>query len=206
MSGLRTESVTIPVDRPVLWNAEDPNLYTLVIDTKKEVITEKVGFRKVEVKDLVLTLNGSPITFRGVNRHESDPVTGAVCSLDQALKDLNMIKANNFNAVRASHYPNSPWFYQLCDELGLYVIDEADNESHGTGPLTFTEEDYTERMRKAHFRIADKQDFVEPTLDRVRSMVTRNRNRPSILVWSMGNECGPLRKPCAGPKKTTRQG
>ena len=190
VSGLCTESVTIPVDRPLLWNAEDPLLYTLVIDTKKEVITEKVGFRKVEVKDLVLTLNGSPITFRGVNRHESDPVTGAVCSLDQALKDLNMIKANNFNAVRASHYPNSPWFYQLCDELGLYVIDEADNESHGTGPLTFTEEDYTERMRKAHFRIADNRDFVEPTLDRVRSMVTRNRNRPSILVWSMGNECG----------------
>ena len=189
-SGLRTENVTIPVDRPDLWNAEDPVLYTLVIDTKKEVITEKVGFRKVEVKDLVLTLNGSPITFRGVNRHESDPVTGAVCSLDQALKDLNMIKANNFNAVRASHYPNSPWFYQLCDELGLYVIDEADNESHGTGPLTFTEEDYTERMRKAHFRIADNPDFVEPTLDRIRSMVTRNRNRPSILVWSMGNECG----------------
>ena len=189
-SGLRTENVTIPVDRPDLWNAEDPVLYTLIIDTKKEVITEKVGFRKVEVKDLVLTLNGSPITFRGVNRHESDPVTGAVCSLDQALKDLNMIKANNFNAVRASHYPNSPWFYQLCDELGLYVIDEADNESHGTGPLTFTEEDYTERMRKAHFRIADNPDFVEPTLDRIRSMVTRNRNRPSILVWSMGNECG----------------
>ncbi len=190
VSGLRTESVTIPVDRPVLWNAEDPNLYTLVIDTKKEVITEKVGFRKVEVKDLVLTLNGSPITFRGVNRHESDPVTGAVCSPGQALKDLSMIKANNFNSVRASHYPNSPWFYQLCDELGLYVIDEADNESHGTGPLTFTEEDYMERMRKVHFRIADNPDFVEPTLDRVRSMVIRNRNRPSILVWSMGNECG----------------
>ena len=189
-NGAPTECVTIEVDRPLLWNAEDPVLYTLVIDTRKEVITEKVGFRKVEVKDLVLTLNGAPITFRGVNRHESDPLTGAVCSLDQALKDLRMIKANNFNAVRASHYPNSPWFYQLCDELGLYVIDEADNESHGTGPLTFGEEDYTERMRKAHFRIADNPDFVEPTLDRIRSMVIRNRNRPSILVWSMGNECG----------------
>ncbi len=188
--GLRTESVTIEVDRPLLWSAENPVLYTLVIDTKKEVITEKAGFRKIEVKDLVLTLNGSPIKFRGVNRHESDPLTGAVCSPDQALRDLHMIKANNFNAVRASHYPNSPWFYQLCDELGLYVIDEADNESHGTGPLTFGEEDYTERMRKAHFRIADNPDFVEPTLDRIRSMVIRNRNRPSILVWSMGNECG----------------
>ncbi len=183
-------TVSIHVSRPVLWNAEAPALYTLVMDTGGEVITEKVGFRRVEVKDLVLTLNGKPITFRGINRHESDPVTGAVISLDQAMKDLQMIKANNFNAVRASHYPNSPWFYQLCDTLGLYVIDEADNESHGTGPLSFNEDDYNERMRMAHVRIADNPDFIEPTLDRVRSMVIRNRNRPCILVWSMGNECG----------------
>ena len=183
-------SVTITVDRPSLWSAENPVLYTLIMDTGSEVITERTGFRKVEVRNKILTLNGCPITFRGVNRHESDPVTGAVCSIGQALKDLCMIKAHNFNAVRASHYPNSPWFYQLCDELGLYVIDEADNESHGTGPLYFREEDYSERMRKAHVRIADNPDFVEPTLDRIRSMVIRNRNRPCILVWSMGNECG----------------
>ena len=85
---------------------------------------------------------------------------------------------------------NVPWFYQLCDELGLYVIDEADNESHGTEPLYFREDDYSERMRKAHVRIADNPDFIEPTLDRIRSIVIRNRNRPCILVWSMGNECG----------------
>ena len=182
--------ISIPVDHPALWNAETPALYTLIMDTGKEVITERIGFRRVEVRDLVLTLNGSPITFRGVNRHESDPVTGAVCSIDQAYKDLRMIKEHNFNAVRTSHYPNSPWFYQLCDELGLYVIDEADNESHGTGPLYFREDDYSERMRKAHVRIADNPDFIEPTLDRIRSMVIRNRNRPCILVWSMGNECG----------------
>ncbi|MBQ1922247.1 MAG: beta-galactosidase, partial [Lachnospiraceae bacterium] len=182
--------VHIPVERPVLWNAEAPVLYTLIMDTGKEVITEKVGFRKVEIIDCVLMLNGSPITFRGVNRHESDPVTGAVCSMDQALLDLRMIKAHNFNAVRASHYPNVPWFYQLCDCMGLYVIDEADNESHGTAPLYFREDDYSERMKLAHVRIADNPDFIEPTLDRVRSMVIRNRNRPSILVWSMGNECG----------------
>ena len=188
--GKETASVSIPVKAPLLWNAEEPRLYTLIIDTGREVITEKVGFRKVEVKDCVLTLNGSPITFRGVNRHESDPVTGAVCSMDQALLDLRMIKAHNFNAVRASHYPNVPWFYQLCDCTGLYVIDEADNESHGTAPLYFNEDDYSERMRLAHVRIADNPDFIEPTLDRVRSMVIRNRNRPSILVWSMGNECG----------------
>ena len=183
-------SISITVGNPVLWSAETPDLYTLIMETDNEVITEKVGFRKVEVKDLVLTLNGSPVTFRGVNRHESDPVTGAVCSIEQACKDLYMIKAHNFNAVRTSHYPNSPWFYQLCDELGLYVIDEADNESHGTGPLYFREEDYTERMRKAHVRIADNPLFIEPALDRIRSMVIRNRNRPCILVWSMGNECG----------------
>ena len=180
----------IPVEKPILWNAEKPLLYTLVMDTGKEVITEKVGFRKVEVKDCVLTLNGAPITFRGVNRHESDPVTGSVCGMDQALLDLRMIKGHNFNAVRASHYPDVPWFYQLCDCMGLYVIDEADNESHGTAPLYFREDDYAERMRLAHVRIADNPDFIEAALDRVRSMVIRNRNRPCILVWSMGNECG----------------
>ena len=185
-----TFEVAEKVERPVLWNAENPALYTLIMDTGSEVITEKVGFRRVEVRGLVLTLNGSPITFRGVNRHESDPVTGAVCTLDQAMKDLQMIKASNFNAIRASHYPNVPWFYQLCDAIGLYVIDEADNESHGTAPLYFREDDYSERMRLAHVRIADNEAFIEPTLDRVRSMVLRNRNRPSILVWSMGNECG----------------
>ena len=183
-------SISLPVEKPLLWNAEEPLLYTLVMDTGREVITEKVGFRKVEVRDCVLTLNGSPITFRGVNRHESDPITGSVCSMDQALTDLRMIKAHNFNAVRASHYPDVPWFYQLCDCMGLYVIDEADNESHGTAPLYFGEDDYAERMRLAHVRIADNPAFIEPTLDRVRSMVIRNRNRPSILVWSMGNECG----------------
>ena len=184
------KDIIIPVDDPVLWNAESPVLYTLVMDTGNEVITEQVGFRQVEIRDLVVTLNGSPITFRGVNRHESDPVTGAVCTFDQAFKDLTMIKAHNFNAVRASHYPNVPWFYQLCDAMGFYVIDEADNESHGTGPLYFQENDYSERMRKAHVRIADNPAFIEPTLDRVRSMVVCNRNRPCILVWSMGNECG----------------
>ena len=182
--------ITIAVNEPELWNAEAPALYTLIMDTGSEVMTEKVGFRRIEVRDLVVTLNGSPIKFRGVNRHESDPVTGACSDYELVLKDLRMIKAHNFNAVRASHYPNVPWFYQLCDSMGLYVVDEADNESHGTAPLYFTEDDYSERMRKAHVRIADNPAFIEPTLDRIRSMVIRNRNRPCILVWSMGNECG----------------
>ena len=180
----------ITVREPLLWNAETPNLYTLIIDTEHEIIRERVGFRSVCVRDGVLLLNGSPIKFRGINRHESDPVTGAVDSTEQMLKDLFMIKENNFNAVRTSHYPNAPYFYQFCDELGLYVIDEADNESHGTSTLYYTENDYSERMKLSHERIADNPAFIEATLDRVSSMVLRNRNRPSILVWSMGNECG----------------
>ncbi len=182
--------VHFTVRDPLLWTAESPHLYPLLIETEGETIFERIGFREVSVTDGVVLLNGSPIKFRGVNRHESDPVTGPVMTREKILKDLTMIKAHNFNAVRASHYPNVPYFYQLTDELGLYVIDEADNESHGTGPLAVTEDDYAERMKKAHVHIADNPAFVEPTLDRVRSMVLMNRNRPSILVWSMGNECG----------------
>ena len=181
---------TLKVDPVFLWNAETPSLYTLIIETDSEVIRERVGFRQICVRDGKVLLNGAPIKFRGVNRHESDPVTGSVVCRENVLKDLRMIKEHNFNAVRASHYPNVPYFYQFCDELGLYVIDEADNESHGTAPLYFTEDDYAERMKLSHERIADNPDFIRATLDRVSSMVLRNRNRPSILVWSMGNECG----------------
>ena len=184
------DEIHLTVKNPLLWIAETPHLYPLLIETEHETISERVGFRKIEVRDGVVLLNGSPIKFRGVNRHESDPVTGPVVTRAQMEKDLLMIKEHNFNAVRASHYPNVPYFYQLCDELGFYVIDEADNESHGTGPLAVTEDDYVERMKKAHVRIADNPAFIEPTLDRVRSMIVMNRNRPSILVWSMGNECG----------------
>ena len=182
--------IHMTVHDPLLWNAETPNLYTLIMEAGNEYIQERVGFRRVCVQDGVLLLNGAPIKFRGVNRHESDPVTGSSVTMEHVWKDLCMIKENNFNAVRASHYPNVPYFYQFCDELGLYVIDEADNESHGTASLYFTEDDYAERMKLAHERIADNPAFTEATLDRVSSMVLRNRNRPSILVWSMGNECG----------------
>ena len=182
--------MTLKVNNPVLWNAENPFLYKLILETPNEVINERVGFRTVAVKDSRVILNGIPIKFNGMNRHESDPVTGAVMDYKRVLSDLMMIKEHNFNAVRASHYPNVPYFYQLCDSIGLYVIDEADNESHGTEELYFYEDDYSRRMRLSHERIADNPEFIEPTLDRVRSMVIRNRNRPCILMWSMGNECG----------------
>lgn len=184
------DEIRLEIGDPRLWTAETPVLYRLVMETEHETITEHVGLREVCVRDGVVLLNGSPIKFRGVNRHESDPVTGACMTMEKVRRDLEMIKAHNFNAVRASHYPNVPYFYELCDALGLYVIDEADNESHGTAPLYFGEDDYAERMKLAHERIADNPAFVEPTLDRVRSMVLRNRNRPCVLVWSMGNECG----------------
>ena len=180
----------LTVKNPVLWNAEQPFLYTLIMETSNEVINERVGFRTVCIRDNQVLLNGTAITFNGVNRHESDPVNGAVMDYKRTLSDLMIIKENNFNSVRASHYPAVPYFYQLCDSIGLYVIDEADNESHGTEELYFYEDDYSQRMRLSHERIADNPDFIEPTLDRIRSMVIRNRNRPCILVWSMGNECG----------------
>ena len=182
--------LNIKVKNPFLWNAENPFLYKLIMETSNEVINERVGFRAVSIRDSQVILNDSPIKFNGMNRHESDPVTGAVMDYKRVLSDLLMIKENNFNSVRASHYPNVPYFYQLCDSIGLYVVDEADNESHGTEELYFNEDDYSQRMRLSHERIADNPDFIEPTLDRIRSMVIRNRNRPSILVWSMGNECG----------------
>ena len=180
----------LKVDPVKLWNAETPNLYTLIIETENEIIRERVGFRMICVQNGIVMLNSSPIKFRGVNRHESDPVTGSVVCRESVLKDLRMIKEHNFNSVRASHYPNVPYFYQLCDEFGLYVIDEADIESHGTAPLYFTEDDYAERMKLSHERIADDPAFTGAVTDRVSSMVIRNRNRPSILVWSMGNESG----------------
>ena len=184
------KELRLKINSPVLWNAENPFLYKLILETSNEFINERVGFRAVGVKNNQVILNGQPVKFNGINRHESDPVTGAVTDYKKVLSDLMMIKENNFNSVRASHYPNVPYFYQLCDSIGLYVIDEADNESHGTEALYFDEDDYIKRMKMAHERIADNPLFIEPTLDRVKSMVMRNRNRPCILMWSMGNECG----------------
>lgn len=117
---------------PVLWNPENPYLYTMVINSGSEVITDRIGIREIHISDNIVYVNNVPVKFRGVNRHDSDPVTGFVTSFGQIMKDLLMIKQHNFNAIRSSHYPNVPYFYQLCDELGFFVINEADNESHGT--------------------------------------------------------------------------
>lgn len=185
-----THQAVLTVSNPILWNPEAPYLYTLKIQSLDEVITDRVGIRQIEIHDAVIYVNGAPVKFKGVNRHDSDPVTGFTISLDQMKRDLQMMKAYNFNAVRSSHYPNAPCFYQLCDEYGLFVLAEADNESHGTKSQYLKETDSETSARRWNERISDNPDFIPATLDRIQRCVHPQKNRPSILIWSMGNECG----------------
>ena len=175
------------VSNPVLWNPEQPYLYTLVLETENEVITDRVGFREIKIENNVVLLNGNPIKFRGINRHDSDPVTGPVVDLAHIKRDLRMFKEFNFNAIRTSHYPNAPMLYQLCDEYGFMVIDEADHESHGCYKLYHPEGTVlTERWAEP---MADDPRFTEAAVDRIQLCVHRDKNRPCVVIWSMGNEC-----------------
>ncbi|MCD8105101.1 MAG: DUF4981 domain-containing protein [Lachnospiraceae bacterium] len=176
-------SLRLPIPSPKLWSAETPYLYTVIIRTPDEVITEQLGVREVRVRGGVLLFNGQNIKLHGVNRHDSDPKTGPVTGLASWHRDLRLMKAHNVNAIRSSHYPNAPQFYQLCDRYGFYVIDEADNESHGAD-MAYHHEWGTENTW-----IADNELFIEPVLDRVRKCVIRDKNRPCVFAWSMGNEC-----------------
>ena len=185
-----THKAVILVKEPNLWNPEQPYLYTLVLETEGEVNTDRIGLREICVKDAVLYVNGTAIKFKGVNRHDSDPVTGFVIGLEQMKKDLQMMKESNFNAVRSSHYPNVPYFYQLCDEYGFFVIAEADNESHGTQSQYLKDSNWENVSRKWNERISDNPEFIPATLDRTQLCVHREKNRPCIIIWSMGNECG----------------
>ncbi len=167
---------------PRKWSAETPNLYTVVIsllDKKKnllEVVSTKTGFRTSEIKNGQLLVNGIPVLLKGVNRHEHDALTGHVISEASMIDDILLMKQNNINAVRTSHYPNDPRWYQLCDKYGLYVIDEANIESHGMG--------YGSRS------LAKDSLWMHSHLDRVQRMVERDKNHPSVIIWSMGNEAG----------------
>ncbi len=134
-------------------------------------------------------MNGNPIKFRGVNRHDSDPVTGFSIDCEQMNKDLQMMKQHNFNSIRTSHYPNAPYFYQLCDEYGFFVIDEADNESHGTQTQYLEDSEWEHARKRWNERIADNPDFIPATVDRTQLCVHRDKNRPCVVIWSMGNEC-----------------
>ena len=184
-----THRVRLAVREPHLWSAEDPYLYILVITTPGEVITDRVGLREVGVADVVVRLNGSPLTLRGVNRHDSDPVTGPAVDLAHMQRDLRLMKEHNINAVRSSHYPNDPRFYQLCDEHGFYLMSEADNESHGTQSRFLADPSWDNQVEHWNEPIADNPEWTEATVDRMRLCVHREKNRPSIISWSAGNEC-----------------
>ncbi|MCF0146261.1 MAG: hypothetical protein HUJ73_06700 [Eubacterium sp.] len=183
-------NVSFEITDPHLWNSEQPYLYTLVLETENEVIVEYPGIREIHIEENVVYLNGVPVKFRGVNRHDSDPETGFTISTAQMKKDLGLMKQHNFNAIRTSHYPNSPVFSQMCDKYGFFLIDEADNESHGTWMRYYAEDTFEERAGRWNEQIADNPAFNEAVLDRVQKLVKRDKNRPSVVIWSMGNECG----------------
>ncbi|WP_195514904.1 glycoside hydrolase family 2 TIM barrel-domain containing protein [Paraclostridium bifermentans] len=185
------ESNTLSIKEEVtdikLWSAEEPNLYTLLIEVLDksnniiEVIQQKVGFRAFEMINNIMHINGKRIIFKGVNRHEFSCYTGRCVSKEEMLWDVKTMKRNNINAVRTSHYPNQSYFYELCDEYGLYVIDETNLESHGTW----------QKMGKIDSRCVvpdSKKEWRECVLDRAKSMLERDKNHPSIIIWSCGNE------------------
>ena len=171
-----------------LWNTENPYLYTIILETEQEVIVDHIALRKIEIKNQVIYLNGQKIKFRGVNRHDSDPVTGFTISMEQIKTDLTLMKQHNFNAIRSSHYPNAPFFYEMCDRYGFMVIDEADIEAHGPFMLYRKEDTDYNRFKRWNEKIADDPVWEAAIVDRVKLMVERDKNRFCIVMWSMGNE------------------
>lgn len=174
-------SISETVKGPKLWSAEEPNLYTLLLTVKQgnqivEVIPQHVGFRQIELKGKTFTINGVAIKFKGVNRHDFNPDTGRVVSKEEIVKDIQLMKQHNINAIRTAHYPNSPYLYELCDYYGMYVIDEADIESHGF------------ELTNNYSWIADDPKWEKVHIDRLIRMVERDKNHPSIIMWSLGNE------------------
>ena len=173
--------VNFNVKNPLKWTAETPNLYTLyttLMDGKQvaEVVPQRVGFRKVEIKNAQVLVNGQPVLFKGANRHELDPVTGYVVSMDRMLEDIRVMKELNINAVRTCHYPNDPRWYELCDIYGIYMVAEANNESHGMG--------YGDKT------LAKEPTYEKAHLERNESNIKIYKNHPSIIFWSVGNEAG----------------
>lgn len=171
------------VPNPKKWTAETPNLYTILLILRDreghllEYLSSKFGFREVEIKNKQLLVNGQPILIKGVNRHEHDPDTGHYVSEESMRRDIILMKQHNINTVRTSHYPDDPRWYELCDEYGLYIIDEANIESHGMG-------------YKPDVTLANRPEWKEAHLDRIKRMVERDKNHPCVIIWSMGNEAG----------------
>jgi Beta-galactosidase/beta-glucuronidase len=177
------------VNKPKLWSSDKPNLYTVLVclfdpsGNEVEWTSCKIGFRRIEIKNREMLINGMPVLMQGVNRHEHDPVSGKTVTRESMLEDIVLMKKYNFNAVRCSHYPNDPHWYELCDEYGIYVVDEANIETH-------------------HYygRLCREPEWTNAFLDRTRRMVETNKNHPSIIMWSLGNESGygPNHAACAG--------
>ena len=181
-------TAVLEIASPELWNTENPYLYKMILETENEVIVDHIALRKIEIKDQVIYLNGQKIKFRGVNRHDSDPVTGFTINTEQITTDLTLMKQHNFNAIRSSHYPNAPFFYEMCDKYGFMVIDEADIEAHGPFMIYRKEDTDYNRFKRWNERIADDPVWEEAIVDRVKLMVERDKNRFCIVMWSMGNE------------------
>ncbi|MBN9387743.1 MAG: DUF4981 domain-containing protein [Chloroflexi bacterium] len=184
--GYYNRQVVVPVENPKKWSAEYPNLYSLVLTVKNgegqliEAVGCKVGFRKFELKDGLMQINGQPISFRGTDRHEFSPRTGRALAYEDMLKDIKLLKAYNLNAVRTSHYPNHPAWYDLCDQYGIYLIDETNLETHGTWNA--------ESIAAGTVLPDSKPEWEPPIMDRCLSMFQRDKNHPSVLLWSLGNE------------------
>ncbi len=181
-------TVTLEIANPELWNTEHPYLYTLILQNADETIEDAIALRTVAIQERVLYFNGQAIKLRGVNRHDSDPVTGFTVDVAKIKKDLVLMKEHNFNAIRSSHYPNAPYFYQMCDRYGFLVCDEADIEAHGPFMLYRKEDTDYNRFKKWNEKIADDPAWEQAILDRVKCMVARDKNRFCIIFWSMGNE------------------
>ena len=173
-------TANVDVKNPKKWSAEDPNLYTMVLSLKDkegnevEATSTKIGFREFKIHGEQMLINGQPIMFKGVNRHETDPNDGRAVSIESMIQDIELMKANNINSVRTSHYPNNTAFLELCDEYGLYLVGEANIESHGV----------------RNYLPGDMPEWFGACLDRVKNMVQRDQNHASIVIWSLGNEAG----------------
>ena len=181
-------TTVLEIASPELWNTENPYLYRLILETENEVIVDHIALRTIEIKDQVIYLNSQKIKFRGVNRHDFDSVTGFAISVDQIKTDLTLMKQHNFNAIRSSHYPNAPFFYEMCDKYGFMIVDEADIEAHGPFMLYRKEDTDYNRFKRWNEKIADDAAWETAILDRVKLMVERDKNRFCIVMWSMGNE------------------
>ena len=174
-------ALSMDVENPAKWSAEEPNLYKVIVTvndgkTTTEAYAQRIGFRSSEIKNAQLLVNGQPVLFKGANRHEVDPLKGFVISRERMIEDIKLMKQFNLNAVRTCHYPDTPEWYDLCDEYGLYVIDEANVESHGMGYGDHT--------------LAKNPIFAKAHLERNMRMVERDKNHASVIIWSMGNEAG----------------